>query len=35
VEKVIDGWAHETPFVLVADSDALRRHAVADGLLPG
>ena len=35
VEKVIDGWAHETPFVLVADSAALRRHAVAQGLLPG
>jgi phosphatidate phosphatase APP1 len=35
VEKVTDGWAHETPFVLVADSDALRRHAVAHGLLPG
>jgi phosphatidate phosphatase APP1 len=35
VEEVTDAWEHETPFVLVADSDALRHHAVAQGLLAG
>lgn len=34
VEKVSGAWEHDTPFVLVADSDALRDHAVGQGLLP-
>lgn len=34
VEAVTDGWAHDVPFVLAADSDAVRRHAVGIGLLP-
>jgi phosphatidate phosphatase APP1 len=32
VEKVSDAWAHDVPFVLAADSDAVRRHAAALGL---
>jgi phosphatidate phosphatase APP1 len=34
VEKVSDSWAEDVPFVLAADSDAVRRHAVGLGLLP-
>ncbi|WP_210650285.1 App1 family protein [Nocardioides sp. SYSU D00065] len=33
VEKVSDAWDHDVPFVLAADSDAVRRHAAAIGLL--
>jgi phosphatidate phosphatase APP1 len=33
VEKVSDAWAHDVPFVLAADSDAVRRHAAGLGLL--
>ena len=33
VEQVTDAWDHEVPFVLAADSDAVRRHAVGLGLL--
>ncbi|MBZ5738755.1 App1 family protein [Nocardioides mangrovi] len=33
VEAVTDGWAHDVPFVLAADSDAVRRHAAGIGLL--
>jgi phosphatidate phosphatase APP1 len=33
VEKITDAWAHETPFVLAADTDAVRRHAVRLGLI--
>ena len=33
VEKVSGAWAHDVPFVLAADSDAMRRHAAALGLL--
>jgi phosphatidate phosphatase APP1 len=33
VEKVSSGWAHDVPFVLAADSDAVRRHAASIGLL--
>jgi phosphatidate phosphatase APP1 len=34
VEKVSEGWADdEVPFVLAADSDAVRRHAAGLGLL--
>jgi phosphatidate phosphatase APP1 len=33
VEKVSSGWAHDVPFVLAADSDAVRRHAAGLGLL--
>ena len=33
VEKVSDAWAHDVPFVLAADSDAVRRHATELGLL--
>jgi phosphatidate phosphatase APP1 len=33
VEKVSDGWDHDVPFVLAADSDAVRRHATGLGLL--
>ena len=32
VEKVSSGWAHDVPFVLAADSDAVRRHAAGLGL---
>ena len=33
VEQVTDAWDHDVPFVLAADSDAVRRHAVELGLL--
>ena len=33
VEQVTDAWDHDVPFVLAADSDAVRRHAVGLGLL--
>ena len=33
VEEVSDRWDHDVPFVLAADSDAVRRHAVDLGLL--
>ena len=33
VERVTGAWAHEVPFVLAADSDAVRRHATGLGLL--
>ncbi len=33
VEKVSSTWAHDVPFVLAADSDAVRRHAAGLGLL--
>ena len=33
VEKVSGAWASDVPFVLAADSDAVRRHAAALGLL--
>ena len=33
VERVSDGWESEVPFVLAADSDAVRRHATGLGLL--
>ncbi|MEP9365318.1 phosphatase domain-containing protein [Nocardioides sp. CN2-186] len=33
VEAVTDGWEHDVPFVLAADSDAVRRHATTLGLL--
>jgi phosphatidate phosphatase APP1 len=33
VEEVSDAWDHEVPFVLAADSDAVRRHARQLGLL--
>ena len=32
VEKVSGAWAHDVPFVLAADSDAVRRHAAELGL---
>ena len=35
VEQVTDAWDQDVPFVLAADSDAVRRHAVALGLLTG
>ena len=35
VEQVTDAWDQEVPFVLAADSDAVRRHAVGLGLLTG
>lgn len=34
VEAVTDAWSSDVPFVLAADSDAVRRHAVGLGLLP-
>ncbi|MCF6378010.1 DUF2183 domain-containing protein [Nocardioides KLBMP 9356] len=34
VEKVSDAWNSDVPFVLAADSDAVRRHAQRIGLLP-
>ena len=34
VEKVSEAWDKEVPFVLAADSDAVRRHATDLGLLP-
>ena len=33
VERVADSWEHDVPFVLAADSDAVRRHAQETGLL--
>ena len=33
VEKVTDAWDHDVPFVLAADSAAVRRHAATLGLL--
>ncbi|GAA1771311.1 App1 family protein [Nocardioides hankookensis] len=33
VEAVTDTWDHDVPFVLAADSDAVRRHAEGLGLL--
>lgn len=33
VEQVSDAWSEEVPFVLAADSDVVRRHASALGLL--
>ena len=33
VERVADAWDHDVPFVLAADSDAVRRHAASIGLL--
>ena len=33
VEQVADAWDHDVPFVLAADSDAVRHHAVQSGLL--
>jgi phosphatidate phosphatase APP1 len=33
VEQVSDAWAHEVPFVLVPDSEGVRRHATGIGLL--
>ena len=33
VEKVTEAWGHETPFVLAADSDAVRRHATQLALI--
>lgn len=33
VEQVSGTWAEDVPFVLAADTDAVRRHAVALGLL--
>jgi phosphatidate phosphatase APP1 len=34
VERISGAWVHDTPFVLAADSDAVRRHAAALGLVP-
>ena len=34
VERISATWAHETPFVLAADADAMRRHASGLGLIP-
>ncbi|HXH79582.1 App1 family protein [Nocardioides sp.] len=34
VERISGTWAHETPFVLAADSDAVRAHAEKLGLIP-
>ena len=33
VEAVSDGWDHDVPFVLAADTDAVRRHLVDLGIL--
>jgi phosphatidate phosphatase APP1 len=33
VEAISDRWDHDVPFVLAADSDAVRRHAAGLGLL--
>ncbi len=33
VERVTDAWDHDVPFVLAADSEAVRRHAAGLGLL--
>jgi phosphatidate phosphatase APP1 len=34
VEEISDPWEHDVPFVLAADSAAVRRHATGLGLLP-
>ncbi len=34
VEQVSDTWSHDVPFVLAADTDAVRQHARSIGLLP-
>ena len=33
VERISDAWSHDVPFVLAADSDAVRRHAAGLGLI--
>jgi phosphatidate phosphatase APP1 len=33
VEAVTDSWDHDVPFVLAADTDAVRRHLVGLGIL--
>jgi hypothetical protein len=33
VEQVSDAWGSDVPFVLAADSEAVRRHAHGLGLL--
>jgi phosphatidate phosphatase APP1 len=33
VETVADSWDHDVPFILAADTDAVRRHAASIGLL--
>lgn len=33
VERITDAWDNDTPFVLAADSDAVRHHAAGTGLL--
>lgn len=33
VERIRDTWEHDVPFVLAADSEAVRRHAASIGLL--
>jgi phosphatidate phosphatase APP1 len=33
VEQVVDGWDHTVPFVVAADTDAVRRHAAGLGLI--
>ncbi len=33
VEQVADGWSEDVPFVMAADTDAVRRHLVGLGLL--
>ncbi|HYF72927.1 MAG TPA: phosphatase domain-containing protein, partial [Nocardioides sp.] len=33
VERVTGAWDHDVPFVVAADSDAVRRHAASIGLL--
>ena len=35
VEQITDAWSHDVPFVLAADSDAMRQHAAGLGLLSG
>lgn len=35
VDEVLRGWPEDVPFVLAADSDAVRRHAAALGLVTG
>jgi phosphatidate phosphatase APP1 len=33
VERVTSAWSEDVPFVLAADTDAVRRHAAGLGLL--
>ena len=33
VEAVTDGWDHEVPFVVAADSSAMAQHAAGMGLI--